>query len=245
MVYLNNMKTKNQTTVIDYKNQEHIIPIWSLEDFYLDEPDMPIQTSLAYKLNNDLNNGYYIEIGAGHYKKQNNTYYLENKYNWTGISIDIEQPMVDIFNNNRKNKCIQADAITFNWEQYLVENNFPKKIDFLSIDVDFHSHPHANLLALLNLPLTKYQFNIISIEHGSGIFYGDAASSRPQCFTVVEGSAYSSWNLTGTYLDSPATTSSTTYKTQQRAYGSGHQFYTQVSASVNGTSTITLMEIAA
>ena len=171
MVYLNNMKTKNQTTVIDYKNQEHIIPIWSLEDFYLDEPDMPIQTSLAYKLNNDLNNGYYIEIGAGHYKKQNNTYYLENKYNWTGISIDIEQPMVDIFNNNRKNKCIQADAITFNWEQYLVENNFPKKIDFLSIDVDFHSHPHANLLALLNLPLTKYQFNIISIEHGSGIFY--------------------------------------------------------------------------
>ena len=117
------MKTKNQTTVIDYKNQEHIIPIWSIEDFYLDEPDMPIQTSLAYKLNNDLNNGCYIEIGAGHYKKQNNTYYLENKYNWTGISIDIEQPMVDIFNNNRKNKCIQADAITFNWEQYLLENN--------------------------------------------------------------------------------------------------------------------------
>ena len=43
-----------------------------------------------------------------------------------------------------------------------------------------------------------------------------------------------------TYLDSPATTSSVTYKVQQRIDGSG----TVTSQGNNGSSTITLMEIA-
>jgi hypothetical protein len=44
------------------------------------------------------------------------------------------------------------------------------------------------------------------------------------------------------YLDSPATTSATTYKLQQQSYFSGRQFGSQVNSA---TSTITLMEIAA
>jgi len=44
------------------------------------------------------------------------------------------------------------------------------------------------------------------------------------------------------YLDSPATTSATTYKLQQQSYFSGRQFGSQVN---NATSTIVLMEIAA
>jgi hypothetical protein len=49
------------------------------------------------------------------------------------------------------------------------------------------------------------------------------------------------------YLDSPATTSATTYKTQGRPYvttSSGTMAF-QISGSPNGTSTIILMEIAA
>ena len=48
------------------------------------------------------------------------------------------------------------------------------------------------------------------------------------------------------YLDSPATTSSTTYKTQQSSYQSNMTVVTQVAPAVSAaTSTITLMEIAA
>jgi hypothetical protein len=47
------------------------------------------------------------------------------------------------------------------------------------------------------------------------------------------------------YLDSPATTSATTYKTQGRPYNSGGAMTFQPTGDVNGTSTIILMEIAA
>lgn len=48
------------------------------------------------------------------------------------------------------------------------------------------------------------------------------------------------------YLDSPATTSAVTYKTQQGSYNGGATVYTQYNiGSGNPTSTITLMEIAA
>jgi hypothetical protein len=53
------------------------------------------------------------------------------------------------------------------------------------------------------------------------------------------------WNFVGgagiTYLDSPSTTSSTTYKTQFSSTGNNANVYVQ---SNNATSTITLMEIA-
>jgi hypothetical protein len=49
-----------------------------------------------------------------------------------------------------------------------------------------------------------------------------------------------------TYLDSPATTSSTTYKTQARPYLSAGSIVLQVNGTIaNSMSTITLMEIAA
>jgi hypothetical protein len=53
-------------------------------------------------------------------------------------------------------------------------------------------------------------------------------------------------NLTSCYLDSPATTSSTTYKTQFASGSNNQTVYVQAaSGGVNSTSTITLMEIAA
>jgi hypothetical protein len=48
------------------------------------------------------------------------------------------------------------------------------------------------------------------------------------------------------FLDSPATTSATTYKTQLASSGNASQVYTQVTdGGISATSTITLMEIAA
>lgn len=53
-------------------------------------------------------------------------------------------------------------------------------------------------------------------------------------------------SISSSYLDSPATTSATTYKTQFASYGNNALVYTQVdSGGVASTSTITLLEIAA
>lgn len=165
------MQTKNKKIFFDYNNNQISAPLWTNEDFIVNNQDIPIYSLMAYKFNGDLNNGTYIEIGTGHYKHKNNTYLLEKEYGWSGVSIDISEKLVEDFNLNRKNKCIYGDAIKFDWSKYLNDNKFPSVIDFLSIDIDRQSHESANLLALINLPLTQYKFKIIVIEHLSGIIY--------------------------------------------------------------------------
>jgi hypothetical protein len=113
---------------------------------------------------------FYLEIGSSHYRDQNNTYVLEKEHGWSGISIDIEKSLVKDFIENRKNICICEDALSINWDKVLEENNAPKTIDFLQIDVDITPWD-ANLIALLNLPLTRYRFNSIVIEHSVGMDY--------------------------------------------------------------------------
>jgi hypothetical protein len=79
-------------------------------------------------------NGYYVELGAAHYSKGNNTYSLEKDYNWTGVSFEIVESMKDEFNANRKNPCM-GDALSFNYIDYFEKNNFPKQIDYLQLDM--------------------------------------------------------------------------------------------------------------
>lgn len=165
------MNTKNSGTIYTHENKEVKFPSWSEEDFELHLNAPSIYSQMAYKFNGDLKNGYYLEIGAGHYKDQSNTYSLEKDHGWNGVSLDISPQLVESFNSNRSNKCLHADALSFNWSKFLEENNFPKSIDFLSIDIDTTSHDYANLIALLNIPMTQYSFNVIVIEHESGMYY--------------------------------------------------------------------------
>jgi hypothetical protein len=57
------------------------------------------------------------------------------------------------------------------------------------------------------------------VRDSTAIFAGDTAGSRPSGFAVLEGSLYSSTSNAGAFLDSPATTASTTYKIQMRVSG--------------------------
>ncbi len=115
-------------------------------------------------------NGYYVEVGANHPFIANNTSLLEKEFDWTGVGIEIESLFVEEYNKSRKNQCVQADALTFNYRDYFEKHNFPKQIDYLQIDVD-DTPRHANLLALIQLPLSEYRFSVITFEHGVGTDY--------------------------------------------------------------------------
>ena len=102
-----------------------------------------------------------------------------------------------------------------------------------------------------------------SLEHGNGQQYlqlvrgstaiaqGDAASNRSR--TTAQGAPVAGYAMTNyalDFVDSPATTSATTYKIQTRITGSTgciNRTFTDVDSSVypRGISTITVMEIAA
>lgn len=117
-----------------------------------------------YVLNvlNEKRNGFYVEIGVGHWKTISNTYLLETQYDWKGVGLEINQYHSEQYNKNRINPCINTDATTFNYVKYFESNSFPKQIDYLQLDID---PPEITLNCLKNLPLKDYRFTVITFEH--------------------------------------------------------------------------------
>lgn len=122
------------------------------------------QESFVLSCLKEKRNGYYVELGSGHPLQGNNTALLEKEFGWSGVAFDIEDSLVDQYNKIRDNPCIKADALVFDYEKYFKENNFPEVIDYLQIDIDGHDDGHC-LLALVALPMLKYRFRVITIEH--------------------------------------------------------------------------------
>lgn len=122
-------------------------------------------------MNGEKKDGIYLEIGGSHPYESNNTFLLESKYNWKGYSIEINKKETDFYNLKRKNLCLNHDATNFDYIKLFKEKNFPKQIDYLSIDIE----PAENTLkALKALPLDKYRFSVITYEHDNYV-------SGPKC----------------------------------------------------------------
>lgn len=159
------LKPISKQSLIDYTTGKFIdLRFFDTKDFDLGIENSTLHAGFALRFNDDKKNGVFVEIGAGHWQNQNNTYVLEKHFGWKGTAIDIMPNLAKDYNENRSNKCIAADAMSFNWDKHFEENNFPKRIDYLQIDVD-KTPENANLLALLNLPLSRYRFNTLTIEH--------------------------------------------------------------------------------
>lgn len=110
------------------------------------------------------NNGTYLEVGAYLPVKNSNTYLLESKYNWRGISIEMDINHKDAWLNNkeRKNKIYFEDALSFKYKQRLIENNLPLHINYLSCDIDPTFNTYNALKMIINEGIS---FDFISFEH--------------------------------------------------------------------------------
>ena len=120
------------------------------------------QDSFVLHSLNEKRNGWYVEIGSNDPVIHNNTYLLESEYDWQGVGFEWDQGLVDIYNSVRKNKCIAADATQFDYLKYFQDNNFPKQIDYLELDL---GPAHQTLAALKQIPLKEYRFSVITYEH--------------------------------------------------------------------------------
>ena len=60
----------------------------------------------------------------------------------------------------RKNKCICHDATAYDYVNLFKERNYPKQIDYLSLDID---PPGQTLKALTRMPL-GHRFSVITFE---------------------------------------------------------------------------------
>ena len=140
------------------------------------------QEKFVTEIFNGKKNGVYVELGAFDSKLGSNTFYLESDYDWSGVSFEISEDRKLEFQTNRKNPCF-GDALEFNYISYFENNNFPKQIDYLQVDIDagyqhngrpFGNH-YLSLLGLISLPLTQYRFSIITFEHDANMYFRNSA----------------------------------------------------------------------
>jgi len=52
------------------------------------------------------NNGYFLEIGSNHPIIHNNTYLLENNFNWKGLLIEYDKSFEKLYKIERPNSII-------------------------------------------------------------------------------------------------------------------------------------------
>lgn len=110
-------------------------------------------------------NGYYLDIGSCASVGSNNSFFFES-LDWKGVCIE-KNPMFNDSYKTRTCRYINEDALTVDYEKIFAEENFPASIDYLSLDIDEQS-----VLALEKLPLDKYRFKVITIEHDSHVYGG-------------------------------------------------------------------------
>ena len=107
--------------------------------------------------------GTFIEVGGAVPYVGNNTWLLEQGYNWRGFSIELEHHLCEEWKGLRPNtKLYEADAMKFDYVKAVDDLGLPREIDYLSFDLE---PPHNTLEALRNFPLDKLQFKCVTYEH--------------------------------------------------------------------------------
>lgn len=106
--------------------------------------------------------GYYVEIGANHPIINNNTYLLEREFSWKGVGLDIDPSYYYEYLNKRINELVLSDATQFDFAKYFNLRDFPRIIDYASVDCE---PPSVTLRALENLLASGYEFRVITFEH--------------------------------------------------------------------------------
>ena len=127
--------------------------------------------------------GTYLEIGCANPHYGNNTALLEEGFEWTGLSMDLDPKWPDFWEDQgRKSGCIIADALQFDYEKYLKGQDI---IDYLQVDCDPAS---ISFEALLKIPLHKHKFRVITFEHDH--YNDDTQSIRDKSRKYLQSFGY-------------------------------------------------------
>ncbi len=118
---------------------------------------------------NDNGLDSYLEVGSCYPVRINNTYILESEHSWKGLSIEIDNKLVQEFIEKRINPCICQDATKIDYDLLLGEFGFSKEIGYLSIDID---PAFQSLNVLTKIPFGNWKFAAITFEHDSYLSRG-------------------------------------------------------------------------
>ena len=120
------------------------------------------QDQFAYNISGS--NGTYLEIGAHDPVINSNTFNLEVKCNWNGISIEYDKSFQMSWGDNklRKNNVVWDDAFNINYSSLIKQRDLPNRLNYLSCDIE----PAENTFNILKKVISsKLNFDFISFEH--------------------------------------------------------------------------------
>jgi hypothetical protein len=125
--------------------------------------------------------GTFLEIGAFHPWKISNTFLLEHRFGWDGISIDRDKECAPLFARRRRCRFLLADATEADYRGILSE--YGGRMDYLSLDIEPAEQTFA---CLLRLPLDAVRFSVITFEHDA-YQYGDMVRRQSRRLLAENG----------------------------------------------------------
>jgi FkbM family methyltransferase len=143
-------------------------------------------------------NGFFLEIGAYDGIQTSNTYALEKFLNWDGICIEANTEVFGRLKQNRSRINVHTavsnydgvcnfggDRINggptvvncYTLDTILTQNNAPKEIDYISIDVEGHE-----LAILSSFNFKNWDIKLFTIEHN---LYCDGPAKKDSLFKLL------------------------------------------------------------
>ena len=164
------------------------------------------------------------------------------------------------FPNGGVGKILQVKQ-TVKTDTFSVQGTNTSDVTGLSVAIT-PSSTSNKILVSYNLSVAieynGYSGFIFLLRDSTQIYLGDAAGSRTRASSFMTShsandfGAYEMFDLSGSFLDSPSTTSAITYKIQMRSQNNGRNFYlnrhqadSDGSGSPRTASSITVQEVAA
>ena len=125
------------------------------------------QDLFVLKATKEKKDGTFVELGSWQPIEGNNTYILENEYNWRGLMVERDGKWLNSYETHRPNsKPMIGDALSIDYEAVFDELNFPVDIDYLSLDLEPQDRSALVILEKLEKEvMSKYKFGVVTYEH--------------------------------------------------------------------------------
>lgn len=164
-----------------YKNLRYQFPgAESIEKNY----SQVFQDMFILSMLNGKKNGLYLEIGAQKPFYINNTALLETKFEWKGISIEIDELLCKEFSEQRSNMIVCKDATTIDYSKLLSDYTDKKVFDYLQVDCE----PSKTTFEILtSIPFEDYKFAIVTYEHDHYVDMTNSYRTKSRRFLTAMG----------------------------------------------------------
>jgi hypothetical protein len=120
------------------------------------------QDLFALTINRGKRGMHYLEVGGSEPIYCNNTYLLESKFGWTGISIDWDADKVKQWEGVRSEEIICANALDVDYTKILKNFSDDREYGYLQIDCE---PSETSFKILISIPFEEFKFATITFEH--------------------------------------------------------------------------------